>query len=184
MRLSRPRVRNSASWIVLVAAGASPLVRFPVAGADDWLAVLETNVMGIHRLIAACLPLLAPGALVGVLSSETVGEARIGLGVYAASKAALEQSLISWRGEHPEARFSTIVVGATFPTDFGREFEPELVGEVLSEWSKRGQLPTEMMPTDDLADALTGVLAALVGLPSIGMDQIVLRSPTAPMPPF
>jgi hypothetical protein len=79
---------------------------------------------------------------------------------------------------------NAIVVGATFPTEFSRDFDGDLLGEVLSEWSKRGRLPETMMPTDDVADALTGVLAALAVVPSVGMDHIVLRSPTPPLPPF
>ena len=66
--------------LVLHAAAMAPLKRFADTTADDWRRVLATNVIGVHQVIDAVLPLLAPGAIVGVLSSETIGQPRSGLG--------------------------------------------------------------------------------------------------------
>jgi NAD(P)-dependent dehydrogenase (short-subunit alcohol dehydrogenase family) len=128
--------------------------------------------------------MLEKGSVVAALSSESVGEARAGLGAYSASKAALEQSMRSWRGEHPWIRFSTVVVGATFPTEFGTDFDGDLLGEVAREWSRVGQFPTDLMPTAGVVDALVGVLGTALAVPSVGFEHLVLRSPSPPSPPF
>ena len=63
--------------------GMAPLKRFADTTADDWRTVLATNLIGVHQVINAILPVLAPGAIVGVMSSETIGQPRSGLGATA-----------------------------------------------------------------------------------------------------
>jgi NAD(P)-dependent dehydrogenase (short-subunit alcohol dehydrogenase family) len=75
------------------------------ADADDLRRAFETNVIGFHQPMRACLPLLAPGAVVLVLSSESIDQPRSALGAYAASKQALERTVTAWRTEHPAIRF-------------------------------------------------------------------------------
>ena len=109
--------------LVFYAAGASPLQHLVATSTDEWRALLETNVIGVQRVIAGSLPHLADGAIVAVLSSEAAaGRTRPGLGAYGTSKAALAESLRAWRLEHPEVRFSCIALGATQPTEFGDGF--------------------------------------------------------------
>ncbi|MFV2178549.1 SDR family oxidoreductase [Actinomadura sp. LOL_016] len=145
---------------------------------DDWHRLLETNVVGVHGLLRACLPLLAPGAMVPILSSETVHQPRTALMAYASSKAALERLVEGWRTEHPGIRFTTVTVGATFPTDFGADFEPGLLTRTLKDWSARGLAQEDFMAPDEVADVLTGVIAAAVGRPGIGLDRLTVRSPS------
>jgi NAD(P)-dependent dehydrogenase (short-subunit alcohol dehydrogenase family) len=110
------------------------------------------------------------------VSSETVGQPRTALGAYNASKAALEETLKIWRAEEPEVRFSCVAVGATFPTEFGSEFDPELLVASLDDWTRRGLMQEQFMPTDELAAVLVGTLASALRWPSIGIEHISLRS--------
>jgi len=76
---------------LIYATGVSPLQRLRHATREQWMAVIETNLVGLHEVVQAALPHLSDGAAVGVLSSDSVGTPRPGLVPYAASKAALEE---------------------------------------------------------------------------------------------
>jgi NAD(P)-dependent dehydrogenase (short-subunit alcohol dehydrogenase family) len=116
--------------------------------------------------------------VVAVLSSETVGRPRYGLGAYGASKAALDQLLHALRVEHPLVRFTTVTVGATFPTEFGDGFDPRVLGRALSEWARHGLMTEEMMDPDEVAAVLAGVFGAALGNPTVGVEHLVLRPPS------
>ena len=169
--------------LVFASVGSAPLKRLSETSDSDWESVLQTNLLGTHRVIRALLPLLRDGAIVAVLSSESVGEARAGLAAYSASKAALEQLMRSYRGEHPRLRFVTVVVGGTTPTEFSDAFDPALLRDLLEDWAAHGQLQTATMPTDEVAGVLEQTLAALLDAPGVGLEQVVLRSPAPPVPP-
>jgi NAD(P)-dependent dehydrogenase (short-subunit alcohol dehydrogenase family) len=173
-------VRDTLGQIDLVVScvGVAPLRMLADTGDEDWRYVFETNVISTHRLLQGCLPLLTRSAMVMALSSETVRQPRTGLGAYASSKAALERMIEGWRAEHPWLRFTTVTVGATFPTDFGNAFEGDLLGRVLTDWGVRGLAQEEFMAPEDVADVLASVAAASVGRPGIGVDHLTLRSPS------
>lgn len=159
-------------------AGYAPLRMMKDTTAADWSDVFATNVSGANHVIAAALPRLARDAVVMVLSSETVGRPRTGLGAYGSSKAALEESLNSWRTEHPEIRFCCASIGATWPTEFGDHFDPELLTWAISEWVAKGLFQERFMEADDLAHVLLDVLATLLARPGIGLEHMMIRSPT------
>jgi hypothetical protein len=100
---------------------------------------------------------------------------------YAASKAALEASLTGWRIEQPGTRISCVIVGATFPTEFGVHFDAEVLGPALEAWTKQGLLPEEFMTPDDVAGCLADLYGAALRRPGVCVDQIVLRSPSPPL---
>ncbi len=164
--------------VVLHAAASSPLKLLADMTTDDWLGLLRTNLIGVQHVLQALLPALAPGAIVGVLSSEAIGQPRAGLGAYASSKAALEESLRAWHAEHPGVRFSCIAVGSTVPTEFGIGFEMELLTRLLEEWARHGLAPERMMAVDDLGDALVKMLAAVLPYPEVNIEHVLLRSPS------
>jgi len=170
--------------VLVYATGVSPLRRLKDADRAQWLQVLETNLVGLHEVVQAALPHLPPGAAVGVLSSDSVGTPRPGLVPYAASKAALEELMRGWRTEHPDIRFSTIVIGPTFPTEFGTSFDPELMGELWDEWARLGMADTSIMDGSELAEVIVGTYLSLLPYHGIGMEQIVLRPSRAPAPDF
>ena len=115
--------------------------------------MLEINVIGIHQLIRALLPVLSPGALIAVMSSESTLQPRHTLGVYTSSKAALEISMRVWRQEQAPLRFTTLVVGGTFPTDFGAEFDMEQLMPAMESWTRHGTIQEKLMTPEGVASA-------------------------------
>ncbi|MED5810891.1 SDR family oxidoreductase [Mycolicibacterium sp. 050232] len=167
--------------LLLVCAGYAPLKMFAEVTAADWADVLQTNVIGVHQIIAAHMDVLTPSAIVAVLSSDSVRQPHRALGAYSSSKAAMERTLVAWRLEHPGRRFSCIEIGATVPTDFISEFDPELLGTVAGEWISRGLVPETHMTPESVADTLAGVFATAIDNPNVGLDHLTLKSPAAPM---
>ncbi len=168
-----------AADLVLVSAGYSPLRFFDEASAEDWRRVLEVNVIGIHQLIRSLLPVTSPGGLFAVMSSESTLQPRHALGVYTASKAALELSMKVWRQERPDRRFTTLVIGGTFPTDFAADFDVERLVPAMEEWARHGAIQEKLMTPEEVAEVLLGSLASFVDYPDISLDQLVIRSPSA-----
>jgi NAD(P)-dependent dehydrogenase (short-subunit alcohol dehydrogenase family) len=161
--------------LLVCAVGAAPLALLDHATDEDWATTLQTNLVGTHRLIRACLPLLAPGAIVAVLSSENVGQARPALGTYSASKAALDQMVETWRAEQPRVRFVRVVVGSTIDTEFGRAFTPDLLTWALPDWQARGLLPENALVSADVSEAVVGALATVLALPGVGLESLTVR---------
>src|SRR5690242_4166825 len=58
--------------LLVSCVGAAPLRMLADTSHQDWLRVLETNVIGIHGVLRACLPLLEPRAMVMAMSSESI----------------------------------------------------------------------------------------------------------------
>jgi NAD(P)-dependent dehydrogenase (short-subunit alcohol dehydrogenase family) len=166
--------------LVVVSAGSSSLSWVHETGTEDWARAFETNVIGINLLFASLRPHLAPGAIVAACSSESVGAPRAGLVPYTASKAALEESLRGWRNEHPDLRFARIGLGATMPTGFADGWDPDLLLAALERWSADGLGQAEMMHVDDVAELLAATFAAALALPGVGLEDIMLRSPSKP----
>jgi NAD(P)-dependent dehydrogenase (short-subunit alcohol dehydrogenase family) len=163
--------------LVVLAAGTALMRPLRELSAAEWAGMLETNLTGINLTISAMIPTLAPGAIVAALSSESVGHPFYWLAGYTSSKAALEESLRGWRVEHPEARFTCIQVGATVPTDFGSNFEPERLEVALQAWARQGRAQATIMNTDEVASVILGILASASPYPGVGLEHIVLRSP-------
>ena len=165
--------------LVVHAAGAAPFRLVADSSTEDWDQVLRTNVLGFQRTVQALLPSLRPPAMVAVLSSETVSDPRHALGAYAASKAAIEALVRQWRLEHPGLRFTNIRVGGTTPTEFGDAFDSALLDAVFPKWMSHGLFQEQMMETSEVADTLVGTFAAVLGAPGVGIEDLVLRSPSA-----
>lgn len=167
--------------LVFYAAGVAPLGHLRDTDAEAWRNTLETNVIGVQRVLACAVPALGPEGIVAVLSSETVGRPRPALGAYGVSKAAVAESLRAWRIEHPEVRFSCVMLGATQPTEFGDGFAGDLLGPTLDLWFKHGLMQRSYMQTTDVAHLLADLYASALTFPGVGIEDIVLRSPTPPI---
>jgi NAD(P)-dependent dehydrogenase (short-subunit alcohol dehydrogenase family) len=164
--------------LLLVSAGTAPLSRMRKTTAEEWRLALDTNVVGINRVIAALFDQLSPHAVIAVVSSEVVGAPRSHLGAYGASKAALEHSIAQWQEEHPWLRFTTISLGATVPTEFGGAFAADDLLEAFGLWTASGRNPTGFMDTAEVCDLLMATLGGLMASPSVGMPRIELTSPS------
>jgi NAD(P)-dependent dehydrogenase (short-subunit alcohol dehydrogenase family) len=173
-------VRRSSSRldVLFVSAGSAPLRRLAATSAEEWRHALETNVIGINRLIAAALGLLDERSVVAVVSSEAAVAPRSHLGAYGASKAALEHSIEQWREEHPWLRVMTISLGATVPTEFGNQFEAEETMEALTAWANAGHHQSAFMNTDEVCDVIVGALGLLLVAPTVAVPRLCLRSPS------
>jgi NAD(P)-dependent dehydrogenase (short-subunit alcohol dehydrogenase family) len=172
--------------LIVYSAGVAPLQRMASTTAADWASVLETHVLGLHHVVQAALTHLSSIAVVAALSSETVGRPRTGLGAYGASKAALEESMRAWSIENPLVRFSTIAVGATFPTEFGDAFDPDRLTDALNDWTRHGLMTERMLDPEDVAGTLAGILGTALAYPHVGLEHLVLRpnSPVTGTSPF
>jgi NAD(P)-dependent dehydrogenase (short-subunit alcohol dehydrogenase family) len=164
--------------LVVCSAGYSPLRHFVDATPQDWQTVLGINVIGIHQMIRAILPVTTDGGLIAVLSSESTSAPRHALGVYTSSKVALEMSMRVWRQEQPRVRFTTLIVGGTFPTDFGADFDMDILLPAMEAWARIGTIQEKLMATEEVAAVIRGTLASIIDLPDISLDQVVIRSPS------
>jgi NAD(P)-dependent dehydrogenase (short-subunit alcohol dehydrogenase family) len=163
--------------VLFVSAGAAPLRAMSLTDADAWRRALDVNVIGINRVVAGVLDLLRPESVVVLVSSETAVAPRSHLGAYGASKAALEHSADQWREEHPWLRLVTVSLGATVPTEFGRDFEHDELLEALEAWSVAGQNQSAFMDTDEVCDVLADLTGSLLRAGSVALPRIVLRAP-------
>jgi NADP-dependent 3-hydroxy acid dehydrogenase YdfG len=164
--------------LVFYAVGFARLRRMVDANREDWQSVFAANLFGLQAVVRAALPHLVWRGIVAALSSEMADHPRTALGVYGASKAALDHSLANWRLENSDRRFTSVAVGATQPTEFGREFELDVLEPVLGDWFRHGTMQQEYMETDDVAGFLVATLGAALRFPGIGLDHLVVRSPS------
>lgn len=169
--------------ILVISSGYAPLKMFTDTDAQDWRDVFETNVIGVHEVIRAHLPVLVPSAIVAALSSDSVRYPHTALGAYSSSKAAMERCLVSWRLEKPGYRFSCVEVSGTVPTDFTSAFDPDLLGTASNEWMARGLVQENLMTPEAVADVLAGIFASAIDHPDVGLESVVVKSPAGPMRP-
>lgn len=162
--------------LVVVAASSSRLGLVRDLDAAEWASVFATNVIAPALVVRAALAHLAEGAIAAFVSSESVGAPYHGLIPYGASKAALEEVVRGLRIEHPEFRFACIRVGQTMPTEFGRDFSPELAGELLPKWIALGRMPAQAMDVEEVGRAIADSLATALGAPTVELQDMVLRA--------
>ena len=111
--------------IVVYATAVDPLVRLVDTDADRWRAVFETNVFGASLVTRAALaPLTESGGRMVYISATSVGRPLPGMGAYETSKAALDELVRAWRGEHPEIGFCNVAVGNTLGTEVYQSWDP------------------------------------------------------------
>ena len=160
--------------LVLYTAGAARLAPLESADADAWRVSYDVNVVGPALVAQAALPHMTRDGMIAFLSSEGVHEFRWGLGTYAASKAALDTTITYWRNEHPDRRFSRIVIGATMPTDFGNNFtDVDLLTVALERWMNSGIAMTAM-ETSDVGQNLAELLGVVLAHPEIDVPDLYL----------
>jgi NAD(P)-dependent dehydrogenase (short-subunit alcohol dehydrogenase family) len=161
---------------LVYASGASALTRLDTATADDWRLAFETNVMGAALVTRAALPhLVAARGRAVYLASIAAWDRppRLGLGIYMATKAALEKTIEVLRAENRQVGFTTIVLGDTM-TEFAAGWDRATIDAFVAEWTARRQLYERIMDPEAVA---AQVLHALGSAENV--DQIVIL----PRPP-
>ena len=110
---------------VVYSTGAISVVALENADAEWWRTTFETNVMGAALITKYALPHVKrrPGSFVYLSSVSSIGPAWPGIGVYTATKAALNRMVDTLRLEHTEVGFSRIFVGPTDEAGTGTNFD-------------------------------------------------------------
>ena len=88
------------------------------------------------------------------------------MGVYVASKAALNRMIDAWRGEHPEIGFTRLSIGDTGGTDFAAGWGEQQTRWV-QEWVERGYLFGRMMEPERVAEQIARVLTSEERIPEL-----------------
>jgi len=151
---------------LVYAPGITVITELWKATPDHWRSVLETNVVGAALVTSAAIAHLeaSDGAAIYLSSvSAHVTPPWIGMGLYAASKVALEKCVEVWKLEHPRVRFSTIVVGSTKGSSFFASAEKpsaEDLARFSEQWGARGYLAQEQLEPEDQAKAVVDILTS------------------------
>lgn len=164
---------------IIHCAGVGTMSRIEQADAAAWERDHRINMIAPTLITAAALPHLAPTGVVAFLSSESATEPRWGMSTYATSKAALDCSIDYWNLEHPERRFVRIIMGATMPTDFGGNFEIDILTEALGRWGAAG-VSGSMMETSEVGSHLAASLAVMLAHPGVNIPVMRYQAPDAP----
>jgi NAD(P)-dependent dehydrogenase (short-subunit alcohol dehydrogenase family) len=145
---------------LVYAPGTTVVTELEHATAEHWHDVMATNVVGAALVTAAAIPHLEASDGVAVYLSSVSAHVTppwIGMGLYAASKVALEKSVEVWKLEHPRVRFTTIVIGSTSGGTFfagAAVPNPADAPRFQAEWRARGYLAQQQLEPDDQAHAL------------------------------
>jgi NAD(P)-dependent dehydrogenase (short-subunit alcohol dehydrogenase family) len=146
---------------VVYSTGAISIVALADADADWWRRTFETNVMGASLITRAALPHLtqSTGSVVYLSSVSSIGAVWPGIGVYTATKAALNRMVETWRSEHPEVGFTRIFVGPTDDAGTGTEFDMGAV-EHMARWPGLGVQSGAMCTPASISEAVELVLGS------------------------
>ncbi len=154
---------------VVYATAIDILVRVAEASMETWENTFATNVFGAARVTAAALPHLqaSKGRMVYV-SASSVDRPLPGMGVYAASKAALETMARAWQAEHPDVCFANVRIGSTLGTGVTDSWDRPLLMELSQTWNALGYVhdngPGGPMTLHDGTTAILAVLTSPVWL--------------------
>lgn len=124
---------------VVYASAVVPFVNVADADADLWSNTMATNVIGASLVVRAARPhLAATYGRVVLISASSIGRPVPGLGVYACSKAALEELVRTWRSQHRDISFISARVGSTLGTEVGKNSDPDVRKEMGEQYLRGG----------------------------------------------
>jgi NAD(P)-dependent dehydrogenase (short-subunit alcohol dehydrogenase family) len=101
--------------IVVANAGVTSVARIGEITEDQLNTLLSTNVKGVVYTVQKALPLLNDNASIILIGSTTAERGREGLGIYAATKAAVRSLARTWANELKDRgiRVNVVVAGST-----------------------------------------------------------------------
>ncbi|HLG66963.1 MAG TPA: SDR family oxidoreductase [Acidimicrobiales bacterium] len=163
---------------LVYSTGAISLVALAAADAQWWRRTFETNVMGAALVTRAALPHLqaSRGSAVYFSSISSTGPAWPGIGVYTATKAALNRMIDTWRAEHPEIGFTKILVGPTAGGSTQGQMDPSAM-EHMARWADMGICSGVQSTPDCIADAVKLVLTSASRIWDVAVEP---RDPPRP----
>ncbi len=141
-----------------------------------WLHAFAVNTVGANNVLRAALPHLSEKGVVLITSNHDVGNPRAGAAAFNASKAALDEILRAWRGEHPELALIRVGVGPTAGTEILRGADRDLLAQLFRSWVEHGQLPAQMSELDDVANTLVSLVTMARANPTV-VPEIVQLAP-------
>jgi len=152
---------------VVYSTAIDVLVRIGDASGDQWADTFATNVFGAAHVTAAALPHLRESKGRAVyISASSVDRPLPGMGVYAASKAALETMARAWQAEHPDVAFSVVRVGSALGTGVTDSWDRDLLIDLAGRWNDLGYVhdngPGGPMTVDEAAAAVLAVVESPV----------------------
>ena len=159
--------------LVLFAVGVTSLAPIEASSASDWSRDYAVNVIGATQITIAALRHLSPDGVIAYLSSEITGEPRWGLSSYMASKCALDATIRAWRLEHPQRRFTRVVMGATIGTDFANDFDGPTLEMAMQRWGASG-IDSALMDVDKVGIQLVRTLGVMWTMPEVDIPDIQL----------
>jgi NAD(P)-dependent dehydrogenase (short-subunit alcohol dehydrogenase family) len=162
---------------VVISSAVSPLAPLDVVSAATWHDVMVTNAIAPALVAQAALDHVSDDGVIVFISSITVGLGHHGLSSYAASKAALDRTVRAWRMERPDHRFVCLAVGDTIGTDFTRDFDAEIAGEVFPKWLAAGVIHENHMEVDDLGRTIAEFVAMLLAHPGLTVPELTIVPP-------
>ena len=147
---------------VVYATAVDPLVKLVDTDLERWRQVYETNVFGASLVTrAAVQPLTGSGGRMVYISATSVGRPLPGMGAYETSKAALDELVRAWRGEHPEIGFCNVAVGNTLGTEVHQSWDRDLLMELAPVWEARGYVHDNGPGAMTVPDCATAVITAI-----------------------
>jgi NAD(P)-dependent dehydrogenase (short-subunit alcohol dehydrogenase family) len=162
---------------LVFSTAVSPLAPLDEVSAETWQDVITTNAVAPALVAQAALEHLPENGVIIFLSSITVGGGHHGLASYAASKAALDRTVRSWRMERPDKRFVCMAVGDTLGTDFARDFDPEHAGALFPKWLAASVIYQNHMESGDLGRTIAEFLAMLLAHPGLTIPELTIVPP-------
>lgn len=147
---------------VVYAPGIATFCPIEEIDADSWLAVLETNLIGVSLILNAAIEHLeASRGKAVVFSSIVIDDSppRPQQASYVVSKVALEALIEAWQAEHRGVGFTSIANGDTL-TEFGTGHDLAKLAPIVREWVDQGYLYGRMMDVSTVAEQVVNALCA------------------------
>lgn len=165
---------------VVYATAVDTLIPIADAGAEVWRDTFATNVFGASLVVRAALAhLKASGGRAVLISASSTGRPLPAMGVYACSKAALEELVRAWRSEHRDVDFTSVRIGMTLGTEVYASWDQEVLAAVSPQWGAEGYLLDNGPDTMSVDQAAAAVVVALTA-PVCLRDLTATARPPAP----
>jgi NAD(P)-dependent dehydrogenase (short-subunit alcohol dehydrogenase family) len=168
--------------LLVLSSGVSPLMRLEDTPDEVIASVFATNAVGALKLLTYAAQQVTEAAVLGYVSSSSVGNPYPGMVHYAASKAALDQGVDGLRTEYPDIRFTRIAVGPTAGTAIAVDYDPEVAARIVPEQLRYGRVTEKFMTAPELGLVIVEMLAPLVHHPSVEALNLELSPPGGPIP--